>query len=246
LQVVTRRIEFDDADAVSALLDEHGEWLAGGDEGDLGLLVIDTLNRCLQGGENDPEAMNAFNAGIERVRLATGAAVLALHHTPKDGRLTGRGFSGVEYGADNVLFIEGQPTLPVIKVMGGASRNAVSSGDCYLRKASQGLGRTDPDTGLDVSAPVLQEATADEYASQSARAAGASGPRVPDLTSRIVQFIGDHPRCTRSDLEGGIIGCSRQTLRDRIDEMVTEGSLVETVGPDMVGGKPVKRYDTPF
>jgi hypothetical protein len=245
LRVRTSRIEFDDPRSVDLLLAEHGGWLTGHGDG-LALVVVDTLNRCLKDGENDPEAMNGFNAGTERIRLMTGAAVLALHHTPKDGRQTGRGFSGVEYGADNVLFIEGQPALPVIKVVGGASRNSVSGGEFYLRKESWELGRTDADTGEQVTAPVIVEATADDWMSQQrATANGQKAAVKPDLTARILKFVEDNPRCTKSAIEGGVPAPSRTVLRERVDEMVSEGLIVQT--PDgKVGGRVCFRYESPI
>src|SRR5204862_79157 len=49
------------------------------------LIVIDTLSRVMAGGnENQPDAMGAFVRNIDRLRAATGAAVLIVHHSRKD------------------------------------------------------------------------------------------------------------------------------------------------------------------
>lgn len=56
------------------------------------LLVLDTLNRCLAGmNENDNAAMGRVVAEIERVIAPTGTAALVLHHTSKATALGGQG-----------------------------------------------------------------------------------------------------------------------------------------------------------
>jgi hypothetical protein len=58
-------------------------------EPDLGpciLSVVDTVSRALDGGdENSPADMGNFVANCDRMREATGATVLGVHHTPKEG-----------------------------------------------------------------------------------------------------------------------------------------------------------------
>jgi hypothetical protein len=72
---------------------------------DLGcvLVVIDTLARCLTGGdENSSKDMSRFIASADRVRERSGACVLLVHHTPLDGgRL--RGHSSLEAAIDTNL-----------------------------------------------------------------------------------------------------------------------------------------------
>ena len=58
------------------------------------LIVIDTLSRVMAGGnENQPDAMGAFVRNIDRLRAATGAAVLIVHHSGKDASRGARGHS---------------------------------------------------------------------------------------------------------------------------------------------------------
>ena len=50
------------------------------------LVVVDTVSRALDGGdENSPADMGSFVANLDRMREATGATVLGVHHTPKEG-----------------------------------------------------------------------------------------------------------------------------------------------------------------
>jgi hypothetical protein len=62
------------------------------------LIVIDTLARCMSGDENSQKDMGAFVAGCDRIREATGAAVLVVHHEGKDAGKGARG-SNVLRGA---------------------------------------------------------------------------------------------------------------------------------------------------
>jgi hypothetical protein len=60
------------------------------------LVVFDTLARCMAGGdENGPRDMGLVVDGADQLRRATGACVLFVHHTPKDGSKP-RGHSALE------------------------------------------------------------------------------------------------------------------------------------------------------
>lgn len=66
-----------------------------GQEGGLGLIVLDTQARVTVGmNENDPTEMGLFVEACERLRAATGACVLLVHHTPV-GSERGRGTGAV-------------------------------------------------------------------------------------------------------------------------------------------------------
>src|ERR1051326_1251181 len=68
------------------------------------LVVIDTMARCFGGGdENAPKDMNAFITGADRIRAATGATILVVHHMPKNAA-TLRGHSSLNGAADAVMF----------------------------------------------------------------------------------------------------------------------------------------------
>jgi hypothetical protein len=60
------------------------------------LIVFDTLARCMPGGdENGPRDMGLVVDAADRFRRATGACVMFVHHTPKDGSKP-RGHSALE------------------------------------------------------------------------------------------------------------------------------------------------------
>ncbi len=67
------------------------------------LLVIDTLARCMIGGdENSARDMGLFVAACDEVRVATGATILIVHHTGKTGALE-RGSSALRAACDQMI-----------------------------------------------------------------------------------------------------------------------------------------------
>lgn len=71
------------------------------------LIIFDTLARCFGGGdENSQKDMNAFVAGIDRLRAATGATVLVVHHTGKDGEKGARGSTALPGAVDTLITIK--------------------------------------------------------------------------------------------------------------------------------------------
>lgn len=74
--------------------------------GPLRLVVIDTLSRALAGGnENSSEDMGALVKNIDRIRAATGAHVLIVHHSGKDAAKGARGHSLLRAAVDTEMEI---------------------------------------------------------------------------------------------------------------------------------------------
>lgn len=71
------------------------------------LVVIDTLNRALPGGdENSPQDMGKIILFAERVRELCGATTLYVHHLGKDATRGARGHSSLNGAADTVLLVK--------------------------------------------------------------------------------------------------------------------------------------------
>lgn len=49
------------------------------------LVIIDTLARCFEGDENQQKDMNAFVAGVDRIRTGLNCTVIVVHHTNAEG-----------------------------------------------------------------------------------------------------------------------------------------------------------------
>lgn len=73
----------------------------------LKLVVIDTLSRAMAGGdENSPADMTGAIQNIERIKQATNAHVMVVHHSGKDVSKGARGHSSLRAAADTELEIE--------------------------------------------------------------------------------------------------------------------------------------------
>lgn len=70
------------------------------------MLVIDTLARALAGGnENAPDDMGALVINTDKVRQATGACVVYIHHSGKDTARGARGHSSLRAATDTEIEI---------------------------------------------------------------------------------------------------------------------------------------------
>lgn len=68
------------------------------------LVIVDTLARCLVGGdENSAKDVGIAVDALDLVRRRTGAHVNAVHHSGKDSKAGARGSSAIEAAADTVL-----------------------------------------------------------------------------------------------------------------------------------------------
>jgi hypothetical protein len=92
-----------DAAALAALVREAGQAMGIG----VALVVIDTLSRAMQGGnENASEHMGAFVINVDKLRIATGAHVMIVHHSGKDKAKGARGHSLLRAATDTEIEVE--------------------------------------------------------------------------------------------------------------------------------------------
>lgn len=78
------------------------------------LIILDTFHRCLVGGdENSAQDVGNAIAAADRMRRDTGAAVLILHHTRKDGE-SERGSTALRGAADTMVSM--RPAAAVVRV----------------------------------------------------------------------------------------------------------------------------------
>lgn len=126
------------------------------------LIVVDTLARCLIGGdENSSKDVGLFIAGADRVRKKLGSTVLIVHHTTKDGA-TKRGSSALRGAADAMIQFERDGEIIVVKC--AKMKDGAPFGPLYLRftevtiddEKSCVLESTDPTTNKCMDAPALE------------------------------------------------------------------------------------------
>ncbi len=100
------------------------------------LTVIDTLARCLVGGdENAARDMGLFIAAVDRIRAATGGTVLVVHHTGKNGDAE-RGSSALRGAADTMIAVTNDDGL--IKVQCDKQKDAPEFERMYARLVTVG------------------------------------------------------------------------------------------------------------
>lgn len=114
--------------------------------GRVGLIVIDTLSRALAGGDETKD-MGALVVNIDRIRQATGAHVLLVHHSGKDLTKGARGSSELRGAIDTEINIEGG----VIRVT--KQRDLEFGGDISFEIRGVAIG-TDADGDVVTSATV--------------------------------------------------------------------------------------------
>jgi hypothetical protein len=148
------------------------------------------------GAEND-EAFNMAVGHVDQIRQKTGATIIALHHTPKDGRTTARG-SGVLEGA-----IDAQVSVCPIQ----DSHEFTCQMDFSRDIATEDFGEkvfervsipfddiTDPDSGDPEKAPAIRLLDEAEGAARIVRgvkeAALAELQREPVSQKRLIQKLG--------------------------------------------------------
>lgn len=69
------------------------------------LVVVDTVARCMPGAdENSTRDMGLFVASCDRIKNQLSSAILAIHHTGKDGKM--RGSTALFGACDSVLFLQ--------------------------------------------------------------------------------------------------------------------------------------------
>lgn len=114
------------------------------------LIVLDTLARCMVGGdENSAKDTGLAVEQLDNLRRRTGACVIAVHHSGKDTTAGARGSSALEAAADTVLEISATDalvTLTCTKQKNHAEPNPVR---LHARGAASSVVLTDHQPELD-------------------------------------------------------------------------------------------------
>ena len=157
--------------------------------GTVQLVVIDTLARALAGGnENAPDDMGAFVLNCDRIREATGAAVLVVHHSGKDQSRGGRGHSSLKAAVDTEILVENVNSLITVTV---TKQRDYPSGDTFTFKLEPVEIGTDED-GDPITSCVLLPADKDATNSQRTKVSGQAKVAL-DLLDRAIADAGEIP-----------------------------------------------------
>lgn len=94
------------------------------------LVIIDTMSRALNGGNEGAEDMSALLANVDHVRRKTGVAILFVAHCGKDATKGIRGWSGIRAAIDVEIEISRPDSSPGFVAQVTKERD-LPSGDCF-------------------------------------------------------------------------------------------------------------------
>lgn len=124
------------------------------------LVIIDTQARATVGlNENDNSDMSYYAAQADRIRRATGACVLSVHHLGRNGTHA-RGASAIDGAQDTELRIERRPGAMAITLKVDKQKDQAEIGPVPLELIKIDLG-VDPATGRDLSSLVIGQESPD-------------------------------------------------------------------------------------
>lgn len=126
------------------------------------LIILDTLARNFgTGDENSSTDMGAFVTACDRLREATGACVLVVHHTGKDVAKGARGSSALTGAVDCLIAVERTPDQVTVmnKPPYGKQKDAAEFDDIVLSKAEIVLDGVFDEDGDPMTTVVLIAAT---------------------------------------------------------------------------------------
>jgi hypothetical protein len=170
------------------------------------LIIVETLSRSLNGGnENSSEDMGRLVVGLDRVKAATGAAILMVHHIGWEATGRERGWSGFRNAID--VSIQAERLAPLhTRLVCRKAKDMAEFDDVYVR--------LEP---WQESLVVSLDADPTKTRQTSTRAA-------------IVQYVKDNAGATRRALRDNIAG-GKDAIDATADELVSEGILRTELGP---------------
>lgn len=147
----------------------------------IGLQIIDTVSTAMAGGDDvKPEHIGAFFRNCRTIQSECSVATLAIHHTPKGGKLEARGHGSVSFDNDGEWTVEGaegpKPNCWRIKRI-----KAAPTGDRHEFRLRRHVLGTDED-GEDVTSQVVIEGgyeKSEEASVQSSISESGAGNRAP-------------------------------------------------------------------
>lgn len=223
---------FDTAADTTAVID-----LIGKLEGQMGqrfaLIIGDTLARISAGAnENSGEDMGVVLKNADRIRSATGATFLWVHHCGKDQARGMRGWSGMRAAIDTEIEVTADDATGLRSAEITKQRDLPGKGDRIgfrLVPVVLGLNRW----GTERGSCVVEPADAPERRPRKAK-------RPSEIAGAITEFLTRHGTgCLRGALAKHFEGrYARQSVYREINKMLDVGLLIEAVGVVALPGKP--------
>lgn len=190
-------------------------------------IFVDTLSRAMSGGdENSSEDMTSLIAGCDAVRVATGAAVVLVHHCGKDESRGARGHSSFKAALDTEIEVT---TTGSMHVATATKQRDLPSGTAYAFTLEVvELARDDEGDAITTCVVRVSEAPV------SARKAP-TGKNQAALLAALQEWQRSHVEATHiSSIDYRAIakaqGIGRQRLPEVTQALVKGGWLVDAVG----------------
>ena len=161
----------------------------------LRLVVIDTLSRSMGGGnENGPEDMGALIRNADKIRQATGAHVLFVHHGGKERDKKTRGHSSLYGALDTAIEVRasdlsGTRTAKVMKQKDGEDGTEF----CFRLDVETVANTADGEITSCIAVPVEAEAIEDEP--RTKRPTGVNAIALDALRRAVVEHGSTPPAC---------------------------------------------------
>lgn len=202
----------------------------------LKVVVLDTQARVTVGlNENDPKDMSLFVEQAERLRRATGATVILVHHTPKNGT-SARGHSSLNGAASTELLVSRNATMVTVSMT--KQKDARYAEPITLQLLDVVVGKELDNgwyPGRDIVSATLTEidiTRADEWRTSDAKG------RVAIIVATVFPNRGATKAEARA--ESKKLGISDSTFYRVWDQLLGEGTLAVAVIDDKATGRYVK------
>lgn len=210
-----------DVDALIALILEQRVKLGQ----PIALIVVDTVARVMGGGdENTAQDMGRLVLAADRIREATGAHLLYIHHAGKDASRGARGHSSLRAALDTEVEVTADEATKTHTAKFTKQRDLASKGDSVA-------GRFVPvELGVDqwggrVTACAVVDAEVDAGAGRARR-------MTPTMRAVMGYLAGQKAGVRKADLVAALIpqGIGRPSAYRAVNDMLAAGLITDTMG----------------
>lgn len=210
-----------------------------GERGDIGMIIIDTLFTALNGGdENSGKDMGLIISAMKRLRVEFGAAVVAVHHTGKQGE-SARGHSSLPSGMDVMFYAKPGPVPLTVEVTNPKQKDGAEHPAMLLQASVYELPIEGEDgereTSLvlsDPSAELLASAKRERKTEESEAKRGRPGASRGVAVDAFNDLTGAGELVTEATLRAAMRkkGVERTAAHHAIKAMISDSSLIEIGG----------------
>jgi hypothetical protein len=197
-------------------------------------VFIDTWKR--HGGPEDEDLAQAIANIDDEIRKPLGCAVFIVHHTPKNGDRTIRGYADLDMAADTTLFVSYVDDEKQDVARGQFEQRDLEPGeDIYYRKQSVVMpDYPDADTGVPRTTLLLEPCENPRRVERK----DSKKQRADDIEKAVVAFVSSSPGCTVSSLRD-VLGRNKQAVKDAIASLIARGVLQSKEGEQQGARRPV-------